>query len=187
MSLVAQEVRIGITGEMFSAPLGTTLPTDETSPLNAAFVGHGYASEDGVTENWDDSIEPIIAWQNATTVRTARSGTDGTIQLSLLQTRGSNLELFYPGSNVAANGGGYALEVVPPTADPRSFVLNVVDGADIIRIVIGNGSITARGEVPYSNNSAVMYPLTITAYPDIDGNLMVKYSNSSAWGIDIGS
>lgn len=186
MTLVAEEVRVGITGEMLSAPIGTAAPTNTTSPLNAAFVGHGYCTDDGVTETWDDSVDTITAWQNATTVRATRTESTLTLQCTLLQTRGSNLELFYPGSYVEANGADeWKIEVKPPTSDPRAFVLNVIDGTDVIRIYVGNGELTDRGDVPYKNGDAVMYPVTITAYPDSAGNLMTKFSNSAAWGIDI--
>lgn len=183
MALVADEVRVGVTGELFSAPPGTALPTDAATALAAAYIGHGYVSEDGVTENWDDSVDNIIAWQNATTVRAVRTESTLTLACTLIQTRGSNLELFYPGSSVVANLTEWKLAVKPPTADRRVFVLNVVDGTDLIRIALGNAELTERGEVPYQNGDAVMYPVTITAFPDDDGNLMVKYSNSAAWGI----
>jgi hypothetical protein len=187
MSLAADEVRVGITGELFSAPVGTTAPTDSSTALDAAFTGHGYVSDDGVTETWDDSVDTIVAWQNATTVRASRTESTMTLACTLLQTRGSNLELFYPGSSVEANGDEYKIEVKPPTSDRREFVLNVVDGDDLIRIYVGNGELTDRGDVPYKNGDAVMYPVTITAFPDTNGNLMVKFSNSAAWGTDIGS
>ena len=80
-----------------------------------------------------------------------------------------------------------AYGVAPATSDPRAFVLNVVDGAEIIRLYVGNGELTERGEVPYQSGEAVMYPVTITAYPDDNGNLMTKFSNSAAWGEDIDS
>lgn len=187
MALVADEVRVAITGELFSAPLGTTAPTDATTALPAAFIGHGYVSEDGVTESWEDSVDNIVAWQGATTVRAARTESTLTLACSLIQTRGSNLELFYPGSVVEANAGEWKIDVKSPTSDRRAFVLNVVDGDDIIRIYLGNAELTERGEIPYQSGEAVMYPVTITAYPDSSGNLMTKFSNSSAWGEDIGS
>lgn len=185
MALQAGEVRIGITGELFSAPVGTTAPTDATSPLDPAWLGHGYSSEDGVTEANSDSVDNIIAWQNATTVRAARTESTLTVATSLIQTRGSNLELFYPGSFVEANADEWQINVVPAVSDRRSWVLNVIDGNDLIRIYIGLGEVTERGEVPYANGEAVMYPITVTAYPDSNGFLMQKFSNSDAWGIDI--
>lgn len=185
MALVADEVRVAITGELLSAPRGTAAPTNASDPLDAAFKGHGYVSDDGVTENWDDSVDNIVAWQNAVTVRAARTESTLTLACTLIQTRGSNLELFYPGSQVEANGAEWMIHVKPPTSDPRAFVLNVIDGTDLIRIYLGNAELTERGEVPYQNGEAVMYPVTITAFPDDNGDLMTKFSNSAAWGIDI--
>ena len=83
---------------------------------------------------------------------------------------------------MVANAGEWKIDVKPPTSDKRAFVLNVVDGEDLIRIYLGNAELTERGEVPYQNGEAVMYPVTITAYPDANGNLMTKFSNSAAWG-----
>ena len=37
-------------GGVWIAPLGTALPTDETTALNAAFKSAGYIGEDGLTE-----------------------------------------------------------------------------------------------------------------------------------------
>jgi hypothetical protein len=185
MSLAADEVRVGITGEMFSAPLATSAPTDSSTTLAAAWIGHGYVTDDGVTEAWDDSVDTIVAWQNATTVRATRTESTLTLACTLLQTRGSNLELFYPGSTVEANGDEYKIDVMAPTSDRRSFVLNVVDGDDVIRIYLPNAELTDRGEVPYKNGDAVMYPVTITAFPNSSNVLMTKFSNSAAWATDI--
>ncbi|MFB6948893.1 hypothetical protein ACFV85_14985 [Streptomyces niveus] len=185
MALEAAEVRVGITGELLSAPRGTAAPTNASTPLDPLFLGHGYVNDDGVVENWDDSVDNIVAWQNATTVRAARTESTLTLACTLIQTRGSNLELFYPGSVVEENGAEWKIDVKPATSDPRAFVLNVLDGADVIRMYVGNGELTERGEIPYQSGTAVSYPVTITAFPDDDGNLMTKFSNSAAWALDI--
>lgn len=193
MALEAAEVRIGITGALYSAPLGTaTAPTNAASPLDEAFINHGYSSDDGVTENNSDSTSNIVAWQNATTVRSVRTETTLTFATSLLQTRGSNLELFYIGSRVEANGEEWRLDVVLPQAEPRQFVLDVIDGPNLKRIYMGNAEITERGEVPYQNGDATMFPITITCYPfrteEMEDDdlpfLMQQFSNSAAWGLD---
>ncbi|WP_063784137.1 hypothetical protein [Streptomyces sp. SBT349] len=186
MALVASEVDVAITGEMFSAPVGTTAPTNASAPLDPAFIGHGYCSEDGVTEAWEDNVENIVAWQNATVVRAARTESLVTFQTTLIQNRGSNLELYHPGSTMETDGGsGWMLEVKPANSDPRSFVINVVDGNTLMRFYLGNAEVTERGEIQYANGQAIGYQVTITAYPDADGNLMVKYSTDAAWGTDI--
>src|SRR5699024_2948244 len=128
-----------------------------SSSLDPNFIGHGYLNEDGATENWDDSVDNIIAWQGATTVRAVRTESTATLELTLIQTRGSTLELFHPGSRIEeidgpGPGSGWKMHVKPPTSDPRAFVLDVVDGSDLIRIYVGNGELTERDEVPYANS-----------------------------------
>lgn len=183
MSLNASRVRVGIAGELYKAPFGTTAPTDATSALDSAFSGLGYVSEDGVTENWDDSVDDIVAWQNATTVRSSTTQSTLSFGLTLIETSGLVLEAFHRGSSITADGGGdFHIDVKPITADPSAWVLQVVDGTKLIRIHVGNGEIVERGEVMYANGEPVGYPITLRAYPDGAGNLCTKFSNDVAWG-----
>jgi hypothetical protein len=184
--LNAEEVRVAITGQLYKAPLGTTAPTNSTDALDPDFVGLGYVSEDGVTEGWSDSVDNIVAWQGATTVRSSRTETTATLACMLIQTRGSVLEAFHIGSNVGEpSAGNFRIDVLPTQADPSAWALDVIDGTKHIRIYVGNGEITERGEITYANGSAIGFPITITCYPDSSGILMVKFSDDVAWGEDI--
>ena len=81
----------------------------------------------------------------------------------------------------------YRMEVKPVIADPRQWVLDVIDGTRHIRMYVGNGEITERGDVSYSNGELVGYPITISFYPDESGNLLVKMSDDDAWAPITGS
>jgi hypothetical protein len=183
MVLDATQVRIGISGQLYKAPLGSTAPTDATSVLAAAYTGLGYVHEDGVTENWDDSSENIIAWQNATTVRAVTSESTAMFELTLIQTSAAVLTAFHRGSTITEPSPGvFRMDVKPTVNDPSAWVFDVLDGTKHIRIYLGNAEVTERGEVTYSNGGdPIGYPLTITAYPDVNGNLMTKFSDDIAW------
>ena len=182
MALNASAVVVGVTGEAYGAAVGTAAPTTSVSALNAAFIGFGYVSEDGVTEAHEDTIEDIIAWQNATVVRSVRTESKATLSMTLIETKGEVLELFHPGSSVAiVSAGQWKIDVVAPTANPRAFVLDVIDGTKHLRIYVPNGEVTERGEIVYANGEPVGYEVTITCYP-VNGVIMTKFSDDANWG-----
>lgn len=183
MSLLADAVRVGITGELFAAPTGTARPTDSVDPLNAAYIGLGYVSEDGVTETHEDTIEDIIAWQNATVVRSVRTESVMRLGCTLIETKGEVLELYHPGSSIEVVGSGqWKLEIPTPSTDRRQFVLDVIDGAKHLRIDVPNGEVTERGEITYANGEPIGYEITITCYPSATGILAVKFSDDPNFG-----
>jgi hypothetical protein len=182
MSLLADNVRVGITGELNVAPVGTTGPTTSVSALDAAYEGLGYVSEDGVTETYDDTIEEIIAWQGAVVVRATTTESKATLQCVLIETKGAVLELFHKGSTVeVVSAGEWKIDVLAPTSDPRAFVFDVLDGTKHIRIDIPRGEVTERGEIVYANDEPVGYDVTITAYP-VAGVVLTKFSDDASWG-----
>jgi hypothetical protein len=183
MSLLSAAVRVGITGELNVGAVGSTAPTSSTSALDAAFTGLGYVSEDGVTETYDDTIEDIIAWQNATVVRSTTTESKATLQMTLIETKGEVLELYHKGSVVeVVSAGEWKMDVKAPSPDPRAFVLDVIDGSKHLRIYVANGEVTERGEIVYANGEAVGYDITITCYPDSDNVVLTKFSDDANFG-----
>lgn len=53
-------------GAVFSAPLGTTLPTNAKSELDAALKTLGFISEDGLTNENSPESEDVKAWGGQT-------------------------------------------------------------------------------------------------------------------------
>jgi hypothetical protein len=65
MANTATNVTVGkpnVSGAVYRAPIGTTLPTDATTALDPAFVSLGYVSEDGLSNNNELSVEATKAW-----------------------------------------------------------------------------------------------------------------------------
>lgn len=183
--LNATNVRIAITGAVWKAPLGTAVPSDSDpfAALNSAFANLGYISDDGVTENLDDSVDDVVAWQSAQTVRSATTQSTVNLEFMMIETKGSVLTAFYRGSSITTPAAGiWKMEVKPIVSDPSIWVLDVLDGTLYERSVIKNGEIVERGEIQNMNGGARGYPVTIRCYPDDDGNSMIKYSNDPNWG-----
>ena len=70
-----------ITGAIFVAPVGTTLPEDATSELNSAFKGMGYVSDAGVVNGTSMETTKIKAWGGAT-VLVIQTSKDDTFKFS---------------------------------------------------------------------------------------------------------
>lgn len=183
MALNSGAVRVGVTGELYAAPKPTTRPTSSASALNAAYVGMGYVSEDGVTEEPDDSLERIVAWQGAVVVRSNHTESTATLSCTLIETKGAVLELYHKGSTVEVVGAGeWKIDVKAPTEDRRQYVLDVIDGAKHIRFDAGDGEVIERGGIVYANGEPVGYEVSIICYPDANGVLYTKYSDDANWG-----
>lgn len=163
MAIDASAVRVGVSGIIASAVLGTSAPTSAVSSL-AAFTDVGFASEDGVTESNSQTIEQIRAWQNAAVVRTTVTEGEVTFQTTLIQTDAPTIALVY-GTTIAGDGS----IIVSPGSERahRTFVIDVIDGTNVIRNWIPDGQITELGDIVYQNGEPIGYEITITAYPHV--------------------
>lgn len=185
MALNAAAVTVGITGEVYTAASGATVtaPTTSVSALDSDLFGLGYVNEDGVEEAYEDTIEDIVAWQNATVVRSVRTESKATLKFTLIETKGKVLELYHPGSAIAiVSAGQWKMDVEAPSADRRAFVLDVLDGAKHIRLWVPTGEVTEREAVTYQNGDPVAYGVTLTCYPDANNIVLTKFSDDANWG-----
>jgi hypothetical protein len=60
------------------------------------------------------------------------------------------------------------------------MIIHVEDAGNDIRIVIPNAQVTESGDVTFANGAAVAWPLTVTAFPDGNGNKAYIYFASEA-------
>lgn len=172
----SDNVRVGVTGAIYVAPAGTTLPTDATSALNAAFDELGYVDENGVTETQGETITNIKAWQNSAVVRKILTEHDVTYQFAALETNPTVLEAYYGNYTDGPDG---VVEIRGEVAPNVCWVIDVLDGDSTTRIVVPDGQITQRGAVTYGATDAVKYNMTLTAFPDDSEVKAYLYYNTS--------
>lgn len=177
MALDSANVRVAVTGAVSVAPSGSTAPTNASTALDAAFKDLGYVSEDGVTETRDRTSDKIKAWQNAATVRTVVTDATVTYTFALIETKAETVELYY-GDTVDTLTGSI---VVDPSATGgrQAFVVDVIDGTDLIRSYIPDGEITEVGDQVYASGEPIGYEVTITCYFDdtLGGSVKKFYSS----------
>jgi hypothetical protein len=180
MALDATNVRVAVTGAVYAAAAGATLPTDATTSPDAAFKDLGYLDEDGITEALDVDQDEITGWQNGTVLRRTITSQAKTFEFTLAETKADVLEFVHPGSTITG-AGPYDLEVGPVTSINKALVIDIVDDTVLTRLVIPNCEITDFGDIEYKNGEALKYPVTVTAYPDSSDVVVYKYSNDTAW------
>lgn len=159
----AENVVVGVTGAIYIADVGTTLPTQATGTPNVAFEELGYVSDAGIQENpATTSTTNIKAWQNGVVVRKVQTEHDTTYVFSLIESTPGSLEAFY------GNYDDGLVEINAAIMPKKAWVIDIDDGASRVRHVIPNAQITQRGAVSFVNGGAAMYPITLTAYEDPD-------------------
>lgn len=162
MALNDDAVRVGITGRVHLAPVGTALPTDVTAPLSAAFVDVGHISEDALTESLEISTEVLRSWQRPIGIRTLTTEVNWTFQFQMLETSPLNLELYYGGADTTV-ATGVATTAIPawPSGVQKACVIEILDGNITTRFAIPKVEVGERGEVNHTNTEGTMYDVTL--------------------------
>lgn len=165
MATSSANVRVAVSGEVLVGLTSATAPTG-TGGATTGFTGLGFVSEDGVTETRDRSADDIKAWQNAATVRTVITDASLTYSFTLIETKKETVELYYGTTVTEAASDGSFVVVPANTGGRKSFIIDVVDGAELIRTYIPTGEVTEVGDRVYASGEPIGYEVTITAYPD---------------------
>ena len=181
----AQNVSVAkpkVGGAVFVAPVGTELPTDVTTALNAAFQNVGYISEDGVVNTNSPDTDTIKEWGGAS-VGKIDNGKDDTWQFTMIEALNPTaLKLVYGADNVS--GTLAAGITVKANSNEQADVALVIDmilkGGALKRVVLPSASVSEVGEVTYAATSAIGYQTTLLATPDKDGNTHYEYIKGAA-------
>lgn len=171
-----------IGGAVYSAPIGTTLPTDAVASLAAAFVEMGYCSDDGLTNSDSRTVNQVKAW-GGDTVLTPLSDKSDKLKMKLIEAMNVNvLKAIYGSSNVSGTSLSTGISTTVNATEPeaRSWVVDMVlSGGVLKRIVVPNATIGELGDIVYNDTDPVGYDVTLYALPDGDGNTHYEHMISA--------
>lgn len=174
-NVTAGKPKIG--GAIYRAPIGTTLPTDASTALDAAFENMGFVSEDGVTNSNSMESDELKAWGGDTVLNPQTAKTD-TFKYKLIEALNVEvLKYVYGDDNVSGTlATGITITANSEDQAEQAIVIEMaLKGGVIKRVVIPNGKVTEVGDIVYQDGDAVGYETTLTALPDTSGNTHYEY------------
>lgn len=176
----ADNVSVGkpkIGGGVYTAPIGTEVPTDAVTVLSDTFKNLGYVSEDGVTNMGKASGGDINAWGGATVLNVDGANPDK-FKVKFIESLNTEvLKTYYGDANVEGNiESGIKVKVNNNHKTPKVWVLDMImTGGILHRIVIPHGTVVECGDIVYKDNEPVGYETTILAAPDDGGDTHHEY------------
>lgn len=172
------------TGGLLRAPSGSTLPTDASTALDAAFLGVGYLGDEGIDLTPSRSTDKVKAWGgDVILVTQTEFGVEAKFTLAEALNEQAAKTAFGD-ANVTATAGDathgarLTIEVNSAELDRACWVAEVIgsDGQKV-RVVIPIGQPTGVDTIPIKDSDAVKYPVTLTTYPDSSGNNIYIYTD----------
>lgn len=170
-------------GYIWVAPMGTTAPTDATTELNAAFVGLGYLSEDGLTE--PASFEPgddIVAAGGDTVAQADPTFSKKWTGTCIEALNEDLLKVAYGSDNVtvtnATDTKDGVITVKEQAGDLEHHVIvidEMLKGGRKRRNVMQDATFLITGDITHVHTALVNFDFTINAYPTATAPAQTQY------------
>lgn len=163
-------------GAVFTAPLGTDLPTDAVTALAAAYLPLGHVSEEGVKNANSPSSNQVKAWGGDVVLDSQTDKSDH-FHMTLIEALNVNvLKLVYGDKNVTGTlSAGIHVTANRDEAEQRVIVVDMVLKNAAKRIVIPRAKVVEVDEIVYADGKAIGYGTKLYAAPDADGATHHEY------------
>lgn len=166
-------------GYIFSAPEGTTLPTDIKTQLDPAFKCLGFISEDGYVETVDEDADDIND-MNGDVMDSTNSNRVESAQLTLAEIKAETLKRQYGSDNVTDEGGIITVKHNADSHDVFAYVLELVlKNGRRWRKVVPKGKSSELDDLTIASSELCQRALTMKYLTDEQGNTCYDYFEST--------
>ena len=166
-------------GYIFSAPVGTKLPTDIKTALDPAFLVLGFISEDGYVESEESDSEDIVD-MNGDLMDSPKTSRVESGQFTLAEIKADTLKVQYGESNVTDANGIITVTHNSDSDCVRSYVLELLlKNGRRWRKVIPKGQSSELDDLTIAVSELCARALTMKYLTDEQGNTCYDYIEST--------
>lgn len=187
MSVESKNVFVGApdqatTGAILTGPETNVIPDTIDDFIFTGLEDSGYVNEDGVTITPSESTESIKDWA-LNVIRKVLTEFDGTIAWTHLELSVGALKNYMGDDQVevtaaTAEHGAQTRSAIAGKVRPiKAWYFKIKDGDRRALVFVPHGQVTERGEIPLSASAAVSLPVTLSSYPDTEGNSIYIYTD----------
>lgn len=166
-------------GYIFSAPVGTTLPTDLDTKLDASFKVLGFISEDGITISVEEDSSDLVD-MNGDVMDSTYSNRSEKITLTLAEIKAGTFKTEHGSLNVTDENGLITIKHNGDNHDSNSYVFELLlkDGRKW-RMVVPNAKLSELGDLTISSSELCQREITLKCAVDTAGNTIYDYIEST--------
>lgn len=166
-------------GYIYSAPVGTTLPTDIETELDPAFKVLGFISEDGYVETVEEDSNDIVD-MNGDLMDSSNSNRVESAQFTLAEIKAETLKRQYGENNVTDENGIITVRHNSDSHPVFAYVLELVlKNNRRWRKVIPQGQSSELDDLTIASSELCQRALTMKYLTDENGNTCYDYYEST--------
>jgi hypothetical protein len=167
----SSEVHVGESGEVYTAPSGTALPTTTLGILNTAFQGNGFHSDDGLDLTVTPNIAEFGAWQSRVPIRREAQATEILNSFALQQWNDITVPEAFGGGSISGSGQNFRYDFPTDTASlsELALVADIVDGTTVFRFVWARGNVTEPTTIKFARSETAKLPIGFKALSPAGG------------------
>lgn len=166
-------------GYIFSAPVGTALPTDVKTPLDAAFKVLGFISEDGYAETVEEDSDDIVD-MNGDLIDSAGSKRVESAKVTFAEIKADTLRRQYGDANVVDKDGLITVKHNSDSHPTFAYVLELVlKNGRRWRKVVPEGQSAELDDLTIASSELCARAITLKYLTDAEGNTCYDYIEST--------